>query len=246
MKEPEGAILDIVYRPVWAVDTAQVDLFYAKPILRTDEGEEIDGLMPLVRQSTVEATMQRQVKYLNQALQAFQLRYSRGDRFRMLLRINSVALATPQAASEVTEALRVLSSDERKLIIPEIIEFPLSLSMNTLDEITIPLMAFFETWLAQPEKEHSDFTPFANLNYSGVTLDLFDKPLDLKLAAKVFQLFAQRSSHRRLPTWLMGIPSQELAKLARIAGMSVLSGSYMDMDSMLPGPVIEGDQPFMI
>jgi len=246
VKEPEGATLDILYRPVWQTDQTNVDLFYARPILRDDAGEEIPGLTPLIRQPTVEGTMVRQIKYLTQAIEGMRLRFERGERFRLLVRINSVALATSEAASEVTEVLRTLTTEERAHMVPEILEFPKSLSLNTLDDITIPLMAFFETWIAQPEKEQADFTPFANLNYAGVSLDLFDKPMDLNLAGKVFQLFIQRASHRRLPTWILGLATPELAKLARIAGTNMLSGAYMDFDSMMPGPVIEGDQDFMV
>lgn len=246
MKEPEGATLDVVYRPVWETNKTTVDLFYARPILRDEAGDEIPNSTPLIRQPTVEATMERQVKYLKQAFQALHMRFERGERFRMLVRINSVALATSEAAKEVTDVLRTLSTEERAHIVPEILEFPKSLSLNTLDDITIPLMAFFDTWIAQPEKEQADFTPFANLNYAGVSLDLFDKPMDLKLATKIIQLFTQRASHRRLPTWVLGLATPELAKLARIANVDILSGSYMDMDSMLPGPVLDGDETFMI
>ncbi|HEY9080684.1 hypothetical protein [Magnetovibrio sp.] len=244
--EPKGALLDTMYRPVWETDKPQVDLFYAKPILRDEAGNELVGVAPLIRQATVDATMQRQVQYLKQAFEALHMRFERGERFRLLVRINSVALATSEAAKEVTDVMRTLSVEERRHIIPEITAFPKSLSLNTLDDITIPLMAFFDTWLAQPEKEQADFTPFSNLNYAGVVLDLLDKPIDLKLAGKVFQLFAQRASHRRLPTWVLGIPTPELAKVARICGINVLSGAYMNMDSMLPGPVIEGTQDFMV
>lgn len=69
-KEPEGSTLDITYRPVWEVDHTPVDLFYAKPILRLENGDEVPNSMPLVRLDTVDATMKRQVKYLKQAFQA--------------------------------------------------------------------------------------------------------------------------------------------------------------------------------
>jgi len=246
VQDTKSTVLDTVYRPVWETDKTHVDLFYAKPILRDEAGNELPGLIPLIRQPTVEATMQRQVKYLKQAFQAMRMRFDRGERFRLLVRVNSVALATAEAAAEVTDVMRELNAEERQHIIPEIIDFPKSLSLNTLDDITIPLMAFFDSWIAQPEKEQTDFTPFANLNYAGVSLDLSDKPLDLKLAGKIFQLFAQRASHRRLPTWVLGIATPELAKVARISGINVLSGAYMDMDSMLPGPVIEGPEDFMV
>lgn len=246
VKEPEGASLDIVYRPVWDTSRTGVDLFYARPILRDEAGEMLPGMTPLVRQPTVEGTLQRQIQYLSQAIEALRLRFGRGERFRLLVRINSVALATSEAAGEVTDVLRTLNAEERAHIVPEIIDFPKSLSLNTLDDITIPLMAFFDTWIARPEKEQADFTPFANLNYSGVTLDLLDTPMDLKLAGKVFKLFIQRSSHRRLPTWILGLPTPELAKLARISGANMLAGAYMDRDSVLPGPAVEGDEPFMV
>ena len=246
MKIPEGASQDVIYRPVWSVDRPGTDIYYALPIMRSDDGTLIDGLNPLDRHPTVEATMLHQVRYLRQAMEALQRTTKLGQNIRMVLRINSVALATKEAAGEVTEELRILSDDERKLIIPEIVEFPKSLSMETMDDITIPLMAFFNSWIARPEKEHADFTPYANLNYGGVTLDLEDKPLDLKLAAKVFQLFGQRASHRRLPTWLLGVANMELAKLARIAGIQVISGAYMGMDDQIPGPILSGDQPFMV
>ena len=246
MKIPEGAVQDIVYRPIWGVESPGTDIFYALPVMRSDDGTLIKGLNPLDRQPTVEATMLHQVKYLNLAVDTLQRSCRLGQPCRLVLRINSVALATKEAASEVTEQLRVLDKDQRKLIIPEIVEFPKSLSLETMDDITIPLMAFFDSWIARPEKEHADFTPFANLNYGGVTLDLEDQALDLKLAGKIIQLFAQRASHRRLPTWLLGVPTMELAKLARIAGMQVISGVYMKMDNDIPGPVLEGAQAYEV
>ena len=79
-----------------------------------------------------------------------------------------------------------------------------------------------------------------------MSLDLFDKSLDLKLAAKIIKLFTQRASHRRLPTWILGLATPELAKLARISNVNILSGAYMNMDAMRPGPIIQGDVPFMV
>lgn len=246
MNEPEGATLDVVYRPVWETNKTTVDLFYARPILRDEAGDEIPNSTPLIRQPTVEATMERQVKYLKQAFQALHMRFERGERFRMLVRINSVALATSEAAKEVTDVLRTLSTEERAHIVPEILEFPKSLSLNTLDDITIPLMAFFDTWIAQPEKEQADFTPFANLNYAGVSLDLFDKPMDLKLATKSSNCSPNAPPTVACQPGFSGSQHQNSAKLARIANVDILSGSYMDMDSMLPGPVLDGDETFMI
>jgi len=246
VKNSSDTSQDILFRPVWQPGQPHTDLFYAKPILRDGGGQEIFGKMPLARLPTVDATMQRQVTYLKQTFQALHMAFERGQRVRLLVRFHSLALATTEAATEVTDTMRSLSNDERRHIIPEIINFPKSLSLNTLDDITIPLMAFFGTWLAQPEKEQSSFTPFANLNYAGVILDLDDKPMDLKLAEKIIQLFVQRASHRRLPTWVLGIATPELARVARICGVYALSGAYMNMDSQTLGPALDGHQDFCV
>lgn len=246
MKEPTGQSLDIVYRPVWEVERPEVDLFYAKPIFRDAAGEAVPGSMPLVRLDTVDATMKRQVAYLKQAFKAFSSRFERGDRFRLLVRINSVAIATAEAASEVTDTFRTLSPEQRQNIVVEIMDFPKNLSVNNMDDITIPLMPFFDTLIANPAQDMTDYTLFANLNYAGVSLDLGDKPLDLKLAGKLLKLFTARAEVRRLPVWIFGLPTLQIAKLARISQAAALSGAYMDADSMLPGPAMEGTQDFMI
>lgn len=246
VKEPEGAMLDIVYRPVWEVERPSVDLFYAKPILRLENGDEVPGSMPLVRLDTVEATMKRQCKYLKLAFETLTLRFDRGERFRLMVRINSVALATQEAASEVTDAFRLLTKDQRKCVVVEISDFPQNLSVHNMDDITIPLMPFFDTLVARPAQDMTDYTLFANLNYASVLLDLSDKAVDLKLAGQLFKLFSSRAELRRLPMWIFGLSTLQLAKLARISQAAVLSGAYMDCDSLLPGPVIEGNQPFMV
>lgn len=246
VKEPEGSTLDIVYRPVWEVERAPVDLFYAKPVLRLENGEEAPGFMPLVRLDTVEVTAKRQVKYLKQAFEALALRFERGERFRMMVRINSVAVATSEAASDVTDTFRLLSPEQRRHVVVEVSDFPKNLSVDNMDDITIVLMPFFDTIVARPAQDMTDYTLFANLNYAGVVLDLGDKALDLKLAGQLFKLFASRAEFRRLPMWILGLPNQQIAKLARISQAAALSGAYMDADSMLPGPVIEGNQPFMV
>lgn len=246
MKEPEGATLDTVYRPVWEVDRAEVDLFYAKPILRDASGDEIPGARPLARRQTVESTAKRQVKYLRQAFEAFLLRLERGDDFRLMVRVSTVAVATSEAASLVTDTFRMLNKDQRKKVVVEITDFPETLSVVNMDDITIPFMPFFDHLVARPNQGMTDYTMFANLNYAGVSLDLGDKPIDLKLAGKVLRVFAERAEFRRLPMWVLGLPSAEVAKVARIAQASALSGAYMDMDSLLPGPATREPQPFMM
>jgi len=52
-KEPEGSTLDIVYRPVWEVERPSVDLFYAKPILRLANGDEVQGVLRQLREKSV-------------------------------------------------------------------------------------------------------------------------------------------------------------------------------------------------
>lgn len=188
------------------MEKTHVDLFLAHPILRDANGDEIANAHPLARRDTVEATMQRQVKYLNQAFEALRMRFERGERFRLTVRINSVAIATSECASEVTETFRTLSKEQREHIAVEISDFPKSLSVDTLDDITIPLMPFFDTLLARPEQEQTDYTLYANLNYAGVILDLRDKPIDIKLAGKLFQLFSSRAQVRRLPMWISAFP----------------------------------------
>ena len=245
-KEPAGSTLDIAYRPVWEVERAPIDLFYAKPIFRDESGDEVPGSMPLVRLDTVDATMKRQVRYLKQAFEALTMRFERGDRFRLMVRINSVALATAEAASEITDTFRILDKDQRKHVVVEVSDFPQNLSVHNMDDITIVLMPFFDSLIARPAQDMTDYTLFANLNYAGVSLDLGDKTIDLKLAGKVLKMFAARAQFRRLPVWIFGLPTQQIAKLARISGAAALSGAYMDLDSMLPGPPIAGDQPFMV
>lgn len=246
MKEPEGSTLDIVYRPIWQVDTHSVDLFYAKPILRDQSGDEINGSMPLVRRDTVEATAKRQVRYLKQAFEALTLRFERGDRFRIMVRLNSVAVATAESASMVTDVFRTLSKEQRDHVCVEVSDFPQNLSVDNMDDITLVLMPFFDTLIARPNNDMTDYTLFANLNYAGVSLDLADKPMDLKLAGKVFKVFQERAERRRLDMWIMGLAGQDVAKVARLHQAKTLSGAYMNADSILPGPVIEGNQPFMI
>lgn len=246
VKEPEGSTLDIVYRPVWEVEHTPVDLFYAKPILRDAAGEELPGSMPLVRLDTVDVTMKRQVRYLKQAFEAFTLRFERGDRFRLMVRINSVAIATAEAATIVTDTFRTLTPDQRKHVVVEVTDFPKNLSVDNMDDITLVLMPFFDTLVARPALDMTDYTLFANLNYAGVSLDLGDKAVDLKLAGQLLKLFASRAEHRRLAMWIFGLPTLQIAKLARISQAAILSGAYMESDSMLPGPAIEGEQPFMV
>jgi len=246
VKEPKDTTLDIVYRPIWEIDKPKVDLFQAKALLRTADGKEIPNYMPLVRLSSIDATMKRQVQYLKQAFQGLRLRFERGERFRLLVHINSLALATSEAASVITAIFRDLTTEERDHILIKVSDFPQNMSLNNMDDITIPLMPFFTTLLACPEQDRTDYTLFANLNYAGVCLNLNDKPMTLKLAGKLFQLFASRATSCRLPIWIFGIPTQEVAKVARLSQAAVLSGAYMDSESMLPGPVITGNQPFMV
>ena len=115
-----------------------------------------------------------------------------------------------------------------------------------MDDITVVLMPFFDTLIARPAQTMTDYTLFANLNYAGVVLDFRDMAVDLKLAGQLLKLFASRAEARRLPMWIFGLPTQQIAKLARISQAAALSGAYMNYDSMLPGPIIEGNQPFMM
>lgn len=244
--KPPSRHISILYRPVWEIDKPEVDLFYAQPVFRDDDDTIIKGEQPLVRLDTVEATAKRQVKYLNQAFKTLADHEAQGKLYRLVVRIHTLALATDEAAGMVTEAVRLLTSDQRKRVVVEVTDFPESLSVINMDDITIPLMPFFDTLVARPNNDMTDYTLFANLNYAGVSLSMGDRPIDLKLAGKVFKVFAERAQFRRLPMWVLGLPTLEVAKVARISGAQVLSGSYMDADKDEPGPPLAGKQSFMV
>lgn len=243
---PNNRHVSTLYRPVWEVERSDVDMFYALPVFRDDDGAVRTGEPPLVRLDTVEATAKRQVKYLTQAFQTLMDHEAQGKIYRLAVRIHTLSLATDEAAGMVTDVIRMLNKDQRKRVAVEVTDFPDVLSVINMDDITIPLMPFFDTLIARPNKAMTDYTLFANLNYAGVSLDLGDKPIDLKLAGQVLRIFSERAEFRRLPTWVLGLPGQEVAKVARIAGAHALSGAYMDRDRDEPGPPITGQQPFMV
>ena len=69
-------------------------------------------------------------------------------------------------------AAKSLERDLRGRVAIELFELPERPSLDTMEDIVIPLMPFFDRLVARPRAGLDDYTVFANVNLLGVSIDL--------------------------------------------------------------------------
>ena len=136
-----------------------------------------------------------------------------------------------EAATVIVQTIKELPEELRSAVIVEFFDFPKTLTLEILGDITIPVLPFFDNYMAEPSAGMTDFTVFANLNYFGVSLDLESSGAAGDDAVADMTAFWAEATNRRLKVLLQGVKEQGLADKAIQYECFALDGPLIGEDS---------------
>lgn len=223
--------MKVLYRPVTLLNQKVTNTFRCLPVADRPGGGTVRGKAALRHLNDVRKTAELNASVLVRAFADLSRANDLGHRFRLIVPVNSYALASGDASTRIVHAVKGLAPELRRTVIVEIFQFPKSMTLDSLDEITIPLLPFFENFMAEPEPGMDDFILFANCNYFGVSLDVEGRGLEGADALDRLTGFWAETVKKRLKLIVQGIADREIAVNARKYDAFAMDGPALGSDS---------------
>jgi hypothetical protein len=217
------------YRPVFLYGRKTPNTFRVLPIRESRNGAELSGKGLLAHRDSINDTAKRNEKILKAAFKEYKRARKSGFQGRLIVPLNSFALANAEGGARIVGAFKMLDGELRKNVIIEVFQLPRALSVGLLDEITIPLLAFFEHYVAGPEPDMVDFTLFTNLNYLGVVLDLGMENGGGDMKDRVTKFWAE-ATKQKLKFFISGVKDRDILDLARRYEAFAIDGPVLGND----------------
>jgi len=148
-----------------------------------------------------------------------------GEDIKIIIPINGLALLVKAVAVEFSNICRPLDDAVRQAVIFEVTNIVDVNRMSFLDDIAIVLFPFCLTYGMRVLPSMRDFSICATCNYSGVALDLKNKPWPAKDVGAHLTNFAKATEANRLKAYVHGIATPELMAAAIEAGVRFIDGA---------------------
>ena len=224
--------MNIVYRPVRLINREVLDTFRSIPVSEKPDGTRIVDKRLLTHDKDILATAGRNAEILSAAFNDLTKAFAAGNRFRLIVPINSYSLASGECATLIVRAMKELDESLRDAVIAEFVDLPKSLNLDMLGDLTVPVLPFFDKYLAEPRPISStdSFTMYSNCNYFGVSLNLeaFEETGDQALA--LLTEFWAEATKSRLKVVIEGISDQALIDKAQQYEVFALDGPIIAPD----------------
>jgi len=206
--------MPVRYRPVFLPNQETPNTFRAVPFREDPDGSLRAGKVLLAHKKSIDDTAKRNEALLRAAFKDYIHACEGGFQGRLIAPVNSFALANAEGGARIVGAFKKLDPGLRKNVIIEVFQFPRELSVDLLDQITIPLIAFFDLYIAEPNPELDDFTLFSGLNYLGVSLNLSQPGVEDDTEKRVTKFWAE-ATKRKLKVFISGVEDQSVIDQAR-------------------------------
>jgi len=226
----------VTYRPVKLSNREDIDFFRCMPTIEGADGVTLSGKSVLKHDRNIMVTAKENAALLNCAFNDLSDAHERGDQIRLIVPVNSYALASTEASSLIIQEFKKLSPSIRQAVILDVFDFPNPLTLEILDGISILLMPFFDKLMAEPAADMDDFSVFANCNYFGVSMDLEAQNLQGDEAMNRMTKFWGAATKRRLKVIMQGISATDLSEKASRLEVFLQDGPYISGDIPKPLP----------
>jgi hypothetical protein len=204
----------IKYAPVRRAGAAEIDAFRCLPVFRTADGQEFGAGVVLGHKGDIESTAQRNAAILRLIFKALVRAQAQGARVDVIVPVNSVALANRAGATVIHDVFAELDAECHAALVIDIFNLPVRVSIDSLSDITIPMLPYTQRFIAHPHPETEDFTVFANCNYRGVALDMDDVEGDGPAQLDALTDFWAEATRRRLGLCVQNAPDQAIVDAA--------------------------------
>lgn len=225
------------YRPIVDADGVHINTFRCRPYFRAVDGTVFGTEVVLGHKGDIENTAARNALVLKLAFKALTRARTQDDDVKLIVPINSVALASREGRIVIHHAFEELLESLRSLIIVEVLNLPEKVSIDSLSDITIPMIPFTQNFIAEPHPATEDFTVFANCNYQGMIFDVSSFGDDIQVQRDKLTDFWAAATKARLKLMVRNIGGQEIADMAVRLEAQGMDGSLFGPDSTHLGPL---------
>lgn len=200
-----AAKLEIFYRPVINPSNDQIMIYRAVPVVT--KGDEVQtGAKQVLKYSgdPIEVA-HKNIAVIRKAAFDLELAHEAGNAVFLIMPISAKALENKESASLMVKALKSLPAVCSKAAISHVFDLPERISLDTLDDIVIPLLITIDKFLIEPPATMSDYTDISGCNAQGVVLDMQPgEGSELKLSK-----FWAVAAPRRLGIFVQNISDQD-------------------------------------
>ena len=224
--------MNVVYRPVRLINREVIDTFRCMMADKKPDGTIVADKRLLAHDKDILTTAKKNAALLSEAFAEFSKAYDAGNRYRLIVPINSYALASNEGATLIVRAMKELDVSLRDAVIAEFVDLPKSLNLDMLGDMTVPILPFFDKYLAEPRPISSkdSFTMFANCNYFGVSLNMEASPERGERALGQLTEFWAEATKSRLKVVVQGITDQAIINKAQQYEAFALDGPAIGAD----------------
>jgi len=221
-----------VYRPVRLINHEAIDTFRSIPVSEKPKDTRVIDKRLLTHDKDILTTATRNAALLRTAFDELSNAFAAGKRYRLIVPINSYSLASDEGATLIVRAMKELDATLRDAIISEIIDLPRSLTLDMLGDMTVPVLPFFDKYLAEPLPitRKDNFSMFSNCNYFGVSLNIEAFEETGNDALMMLTEFWAEATKSRLKIVIQGVTEQAIIDKAQQYDIFAIDGPAIGAD----------------
>ncbi len=232
---PEKGKFSVDFIPVFDNRAGSVNTFYLRPSLHRPDGSRFEDAAFLALgaegkfydDAFVVFNMGRVIKFGMK--KADQLRSEASDA-KVIIPVNGAVLARKEIASEFASLCRLASPEKRANVIFEVTNIAGDHRLSLLDDVAIVLHPFCLACHVRVPLSAANLTLYATCNYTGVSVDLLNKPWPMAAVSAHLKAFFGRVELSQLKLYTHGVGNHTLATYLRGIGVRFLSGDGVDED----------------
>lgn len=224
--------MNVVYRPVKLINREVLDTFRCLPCTEKEDGTRLADKRLLAHGKDIVATATKNAALISKAFQELTKAFAAGNRLRMIVPINSYSLASGEGATLIVQAIRELDKSLHGAVITEFIDMPASLNLDMLGDMTVPILPFFDKYLAEPRpiSNKDNFTIYSNCNYFGVSLNMEALKEGGDAAVSLLTEFWAEATKSRLKVVIQGVRDQGIVDKAQQYEVFAIDGPIIGPD----------------
>lgn len=206
--------IHVRFWPVLRVGAEQAETYRCQPVLETAAGKKVSGPAMLEHRGDAQDTAERNAEVVRRSFSNLVKASHLGPPPRLIVPVDCSCLALKEGATAIVTEIKKLAEPLRRAVVMEVVNLPALLSLNILEDATIPLLPFCDFLIARPNPGMEDYVMFANCNYQGVSIDLKNRNLPSKVVHKRLKTFWAAARRARLQMFIEGIASKEAVETA--------------------------------
>lgn len=229
--KPEGAEFDVIFRPIQTEQNKLMEFYRCVPVYRMPDDTFADAPQALRKGERAEDFWVKNEIVVKEGMDGLKVAVKQGLNTKLLVPVHAEVAAKKATARELLALFKTYDERLRKRVMVDVVGLEADVSMDMMEDVTIPLMAVTDKMVAQAPRGMDDFKIFSNLNYLGMSLDLLDKDWGGEELGELLDSFALNSRHWRLRPFVTGVKTPDILNAVRDIGPYAIDGMGLNPGS---------------